>query len=186
MDDNSDDRFNESMGALIYPIILIGSMGAGKSTIGRRLAARLSVSCVDLDAVIVEHAGCSIPEIFEEQGEAAFRALESEYLKTLCQDGNNKVLATGGGAVLSEANRHVMQQSGFVIWLDARPEILARRIAGDGNRPLLKGVEPLQRARELDAQRRPLYKACADLRIDTAKCRVPQTIRTILDAINHS
>ncbi|MDQ6995433.1 MAG: shikimate kinase [Mariprofundaceae bacterium] len=171
------------MSSIIHQIILIGSMGAGKSTVGRRLAARLSVPCVDLDAVIVEHAGCSIPKIFEGQGEAAFRALESEYLKTLCEDGNHKVLATGGGAVLSEANRHVMQQSGFVIWLDAKPEVLAKRISGDRNRPLLKGVPPLQRARELDAQRRPLYKACSDLRIDTAKYRVPQTIRTILEAI---
>jgi len=170
----------------INQVILIGSMGAGKSTIGRRLAARLSVSCVDLDAVIVEQAGCSIPDIFAKQGEASFRALESECLKTLCEDGQNNVLATGGGVVLSESNRELIKQSGFVVWLDARPEVLAKRIAGDRNRPLLKGVKPLQRARELDVQRRPLYKSCADLRIDTGKMRVPQTIHTIMDAMDRT
>ncbi|MBL1352214.1 MAG: shikimate kinase [Zetaproteobacteria bacterium] len=159
-------------------------MGAGKSTIGRRLAARLKVTSVDLDAVIVEQVGCSIPDMFAEQGEAAFRALESECLKRLCEDGQNKVLATGGGAVLSESNRELIKQSGFVIWLDASPEVLAKRIGGDRNRPLLKGVKPLQRARELDAQRRPLYKSCADLRIDTGKMRVPQTVHTIMDAMD--
>jgi len=172
------------MGPVIHQAILTGPMGAGKSTIGRRLAAQLGVPCVDLDAVIVEHAGCSIPDMFAEQGEASFRALESACLKTLCEDGRRKVLATGGGAVLSEANRQIIKQSGFVIWLDARPEVLAKRIAGDRNRPLLNGVKPLQRARELDVQRRPLYKSCADLRIDTGKMRVPQAIHTIMDAMD--
>jgi len=170
------------MGIVIQSIILIGSMGSGKSTIGRRLAARLSLPCVDLDQVIVELAGKSIPKIFEEEGEDLFRALESRCLKDLCCDGVDRVLATGGGAVLAESNRAIIQQSGFVVWLDASAETLARRIRGDSNRPLLHGVNPLQRAKELDAQRRPLYKNCADLRIDTAVLRVPQSVKVIVDA----
>jgi len=163
-------------------IILIGSMGAGKSTIGRRLAARLKLPCVDLDQIIVEQAGKSIPSIFEDEGEGAFRVLESQCLKDVCSDGVAKIIATGGGVVLTEDNRDIMQQSGFVVWLDASAETLARRIRGDSNRPLLHGVNPLQRAKELDAQRRPLYKNCADLRIDTAVLRVPQSVKVIVDA----
>jgi len=159
-------------------------MGAGKSTIGRRLAARLRIPCVDLDAVIVEQAGKSIPSIFEDDGEAVFRELESQCLKDVWTDATSKVIATGGGIVLAASNRKLLQTSGFVVWLDASPEVLARRIGGDSNRPLLNGVDPLQRARELDAQRRPLYKSCADLCVDTAKLRVPQAIDAIMQAVD--
>jgi len=173
------------MGSVSIPhIILIGSMGAGKSTIGRRLAARLHIPCVDLDAVIVEKAGKSIPCIFDADGEDAFRELESQCLNDAWTDVTPKIIATGGGIVLAASNRKLLQQSGFVIWLDANPDVLARRIGGDANRPLLNGVDPLQRARELDVERRPLYKSCADLCIDTAKLRVPQAIHVIMQAID--
>jgi len=165
-------------------VTLIGPMGAGKSTIGRRLAARLAVPCVDLDAEIVKQAGKPIPRIFEEEGECAFRALEGALLHDFCTDGAPKVLATGGGVVLSAPNRQRLQESGLVIWLNAPPEVLARRIGGDANRPLLRGVNPLAKAKELDRQRRPLYEACADMRVDTSSMGVGRAMYEILEFVS--
>ncbi len=158
-------------------------MGSGKSTIGRQLveqfAARIRMVFVDLDEVIVDKAGKSISRIFEEDGECVFRALESEGLEMLTADSESKVIATGGGTVLSAPNRERMKKAGPVIWLDASPEVLAARTANDPNRPLLKGVDPLQKARELDRQRRPVYKACADFRVDTSLLSVDEAVEEI-------
>jgi len=161
-------------------VILIGSMGAGKSTIGWLLAARLGLNCVDLDVVIVERAGKTIPRIFEEDGECVFRALEAEALQLLCTDGVARVLATGGGVVMSAPNRERMKQAGKVIWLDAPPEVLAKRIAGDSNRPLLNGVDVLVKAKELDNQRRKYYEMSADFRVDTSQMSAAQAVGAIM------
>ncbi|MDQ6957092.1 MAG: shikimate kinase [Mariprofundaceae bacterium] len=161
-------------------MILIGSMGAGKSTIGRLLAARLGLDCVDLDAAIVEKAGKNIPRIFEEDGECVFRALEAEFLELLCTDGKAKVLATGGGVVMSAPNRERIKQAGKVIWLDAPPEVLAKRIAGDKNRPLLNGVDVLAKAKVLDKQRRKYYEMSADFRVDTSQMNAAQAVDAIV------
>jgi len=155
-------------------------MGSGKSTIGRLLAARLGLRCVDLDEVIVEKAGKVIPRIFAEDGECVFRALEAESLQQLCSDGMDKVLATGGGVVMSAPNRERMKQAGYVIWLDAAPEVLAKRIAGDKNRPLLNGVNVLEKAKELDRQRRKYYEANADFCVDTSVMNVAQAVDSIV------
>ena len=154
-------------------------MGSGKSTIGRLLAARFRMSFVDLDEMIIAQAGKSIPRIFEEDGECIFRALEGEALETLTSDSESKVIATGGGAVLSAPNRERMKGAGHIIWLDAPPEVLAERTASDPNRPLLKGVNPLQKARELDMQRRSIYEACADFRVDTSILSVDEAVEEI-------
>ena len=103
-------------------MILIGPMGSGKSTIGKLLASRLSLSFMDMDEVIVQKAGKSIPRIFEEDGECVFRALEGESLEALASNSEPKVIATGGGAVLSVPNRERIKRAGRVIWLDAPPD----------------------------------------------------------------
>jgi shikimate kinase len=160
-------------------------MGAGKSTIGRLLAARLHVRFHDLDEMIVEKAGSSIPEIFARQGEAVFRGLESEVLQSASKYGP-AVVATGGGIVLDADNRLMLQSSGHVVWLDAQPDVLAERVRGDGNRPLMQGVDPLQKAQELDLQRRSLYRSLAHIHIDTASVTAQQAVDVICAFLSES
>jgi shikimate kinase len=160
--------------------VLIGSMGAGKSTIGRLLAARLGFDFIDSDDAIIEKAGKSIPRIFEEDGECIFRALESEVLQELCSKHDRQVLATGGGAVLRALNRERIINAGYVIWLDAQPEVLAERIMGDKNRPLLHGVDVLSKAKQLDRERRKYYDMCADIRVDTSLMNAKEAVDTII------
>lgn len=160
-------------------ITLIGPMGAGKSTVGRLLAARLHWPFVDVDEVIVSRAGKSIPDIFERDGQCIFRALEGEVLAEICSDAKAKVVAAGGGAVLAQANRELMRAAGPVIWLDVAPEVSASRIQGDRNRPLLAGVDPLAKARELDRQRRPLYASAGHLHLHTDQMIPSQAVDAI-------
>ncbi|MDQ7003876.1 MAG: shikimate kinase [Ghiorsea sp.] len=164
-------------------IVLVGLMGSGKSTVGKLLASRLSLSFVDLDERIVAKQGKSIPQIFEQDGEAAFRAMESQTLEEALQ-AQDSIVATGGGAILSEHNRELMQQAGQVIWLDASPTELASRISGDGNRPLLNGADPLFKMITLATQRNPLYAEAADLRIDTGSMNTKEAVDTIADFLS--
>ena len=154
-------------------------MGSGKSTIGKLLASRLSLPFVDLDDLIVSQAGKTIPDIFQDEGEEAFRALESRLLAEVLMRDSEQVIATGGGVILSAENRALMKESGRVIWLDASPVVLAKRIAGDSNRPLLDGVDPLFKMISLAAQRNPLYAEVADLRVDTERLSTQEAVDTI-------
>jgi 3-dehydroquinate synthase len=139
-------------------IILTGFMGAGKTSVGREVATRMGCRFVDLDDLIVARAGKSIPDIFSEDGEPAFRALEA----TLCREMGEPaglVVAVGGGAVVNPANREALAAGGTLICLDASPEALRQRIGDDDNRPMLAGGDRLARIRELLAQRTPAYTA---------------------------
>ncbi len=151
-------------------VFLIGPMGAGKSTIGRLLAERLSRPFLDMDDIIVARSGRSIPDIFACDGECAFRALEGQTLEALCRREEPAVIATGGGVVLAAPNRERIRRAGLAVWLDAPPEVVAARIAGDANRPLIAGGDALARARELDSRRRPLYAGAADFTVRTDAC----------------
>lgn len=141
-------------------------MGSGKTRVGQRVANRSGFPFVDVDAEIVERAGVTIPEIFEEQGEPAFRHLESEEIARISGDGQWMVVATGGGAILREENRRLMRESGLVVWL--KPSLSALIAAGKTrNRPLLQGYADLgARYTEIWKARVNLYEQAAHLTLD--------------------
>ena len=146
-------------------IVLVGFMGTGKSTVAKRLAERLGIERVDLDEEIEREAGCTIAELFDAKGEAHFRDLESAVLARLMASDRPFVLATGGGAVLREANREAMLASGFVAALTASPERIIERVSGDDSRPLLRG-DAAGRVRRLMEERKHAYDF-AHIKIDT-------------------
>lgn len=149
-------------------IFLVGPMGAGKSTIGRQLAEALSFNFEDSDHEIQRRTGVDIPTIFEYEGEEGFRKREEQVIADLTeQDGI--VLATGGGAVLREANRQRLTARGVVIYLHCSPEQQFARTNRDRNRPLIQTADPLQSLRDIMEIREPLYRQVADLVVSTEK-----------------
>lgn len=153
--------------------------GSGKSTVGRQLARRLGLPFSDSDHVIEERLGCSIREYFAREGEAAFRDVEEQVLRELAQ-GPAAVVATGGGAVLREANREALRAGGQVIYLRSTPEELYRRVRHDKQRPLLQVADPLGRLRTMHAERDPLYRAAAHFQIETGRPSVPTLVNMIV------
>ena len=158
---------------------MIGPMGAGKSTIGRRLALALHKDFVDSDKEIERRTGADIPLIFELEGEAGFRAREKAMIADLSQR-NNIVLATGGGAVMDENNRRCLSERGFVIYLNTSVDEQLKRTHRDTNRPLLQTANPRQRLEELLELRDPLYRTIADLIVHTDGQYVKRVVQTIL------
>lgn len=161
-------------------ITLVGLPGSGKSTVGRQLGRRLQLPFFDSDAVIEERIGCSIRDYFAREGEDAFRDVEQAVLADLGASPDPMVLATGGGIVLREANRLCLRRSGTVVYLRSTPEELARRLRHDTQRPLLQGVDPLTRLRDLYAARDPLYREVAGFTIDSARRSVAMMVGTVL------
>jgi shikimate kinase len=163
-------------------IWLIGFMGTGKSRILRPLATALDWRAVEIDTLITERAGESIPEIFARGGEAAFRVIESEAIAETAQL-PNIVVATGGGSVLAEGNRAAMKDRGFIVCLEARPDTILSRVSVSGDRvsdrPLLGGPDPLSRIVELKSQRQPLYSQ-ADFIIQTDDLTPDQVTHQVL------
>ena len=159
------------------PLFLIGYRGTGKSTAARLVAARLGWDWCDADALLEERAGRSIREFFAAEGEPGFRSRESLILEELAAR-SRLVVATGGGVILREENRRLLREAGFVAWLTADVETIARRVAGDpttaGRRPNLTVGGAVEIA-ELLRVREPLYRACADLEIATPG-RSPESV----------
>jgi shikimate kinase len=147
-------------------IFLIGPMGAGKSTIGRLLAAELHLPFCDTDKVIEDRCGADIPWIFDVEGEDGFRTRESSMLAELSED-NGLVLATGGGIILLAENRKMLRSRGFVVYLRASVDQQTARTAKDKNRPLLQSGEPREVLEQLMLVRDPLYTEVADMMVDT-------------------
>jgi shikimate kinase len=160
-------------------LILVGMMGAGKTTVGRLLARRLKRAFYDSDEEIERRCGVRVPVIFDIEGEAGFRAREAQVIAELCAL-DNAVLATGGGVVLAEENRRRIAARGTVVYLHARPSHLWQRVRHDRNRPLLATTDPQKKIEELYAQRDPLYREVADLVIDTGKQSVQTLAKDLL------
>ncbi len=160
-------------------IALVGLPGGGKSTVGRQLARRLGVPFHDSDAVLEATLGTTIKAFFEQAGESAFRDAEERAIEALTAQGHG-VVATGGGAVLREANRRHLNQRCQVIYLRSTPEELHRRLRHDTQRPLLQVQDPLAKLRELYAQRDPLYRSTAHFVIETGRPSVTTLVNMIL------
>ncbi|TAG27164.1 MAG: shikimate kinase [Burkholderiales bacterium] len=161
----------------------MGLPGSGKSTVGRQLARKLSASFLDSDHLIEQRLGCSIREYFEREGEHAFRDVEETVLSETVAASNvqrsSTVLATGGGAVIRENNRSLLHSAGKVIYLRSSPEELYKRLRHDRNRPLLQGVDPMQRLKDLYAQRDPLYSQTAHFQVETGRPSVMTLVNMI-------
>lgn len=159
-------------------LYLVGLMGAGKTTVGRLLAKHYGCRFYDSDHEVEARTGVKIPVIFEIEGEAGFRRREEAMIAELtAQPGI--VLATGGGAVLSAANRENLRRNGVVIYLRGTPEHLYERTRHDRNRPLLQTDDPLAKLRELYKQRDPLYREVADIVVDTGRQSVAGMTRVL-------
>lgn len=164
------------------PIVLVGMMGVGKSTVGRRLAARLGLAFVDADEEIEKAAGMSIADMFEAYGEAHFRDGERRVIARLI-DGAPKVIATGGGAFMQADTRALILDHALAIWLDADIDILVDRVSRREGRPLLKGRDPRVVLTELAAVRNPVY-ALAPIHIKSVSAPHDATVEKILEALH--
>ena len=163
-------------------IFLVGMMGAGKTTVGRVLAQRLQMRFVDTDKVLVERTGVPIATVFEIEGEEGFRRRESCVLAEASQ-GEECVIATGGGAILAAENRELMRHRGTVVYLRARVESLWQRMRHDTTRPLLATPDPRRTLEELVAARDPLYHQAAHLVVDTGAQTASTLVNRVIGAL---
>jgi shikimate kinase len=160
-------------------IVLVGMMGAGKTTVGRCLARQLGKTFIDSDDEIQKRTGVSIPHIFEVEGEAGFRKRESAVIHDLMLR-DDLILATGGGAVLAAENRQQMRQHGVVVYLKGSVHELWQRTRHDRNRPLLQTADPRAKLQALLIQRDPLYIEVADLIIHTSRQGVQTLVSDLI------
>jgi shikimate kinase len=148
-------------------IVLIGMMGAGKSSVGRCLLRRTGLALLDIDEVVASTFGMSIPEIFAKHGEKEFREAETEALRRMRIEAQT-IIITGGGIVLRKENLQILKSQGVIVWLDGDKETLFARASRKRNRPLLQTKNPRKSFSEILGARRPLYANIADIRIDTS------------------
>ena len=164
-------------------VALVGHMGSGKSTVGPLLGKLMKCNHVDLDVVIANQAGRSIGVIFEEKGEKAFRDFEELALESKISNQEPLVISTGGGIVERTANRELLKEKSFVIWLRADTETLVKRVGNHPLRPLLKEKDPLEVFFELDKERAHLYQEIADLEIDTSNTEPSNVSEMLFDSL---
>ncbi len=159
-------------------LIFIGPMGAGKTSIGRRVAERLGLAFVDVDHWIEAQTGVSVRTIFELEGETGFRQREQQALQALCA-GRDRLIATGGGAVLDPRNRELIGERGFVVWLRTPVERQLERLGRDRSRPLLAGPDRRERLQALAAERDPLYASTCDLVFESDQRKVGAAVERL-------
>jgi shikimate kinase len=162
-------------------IVLVGMMGSGKSSIGRRVALRLGIPFVDADTEIEKAAGMTIPDIFSVRGETEFRAGEARVIARLLESGP-QVLSTGGGAFMNSSTRAAIVAKGISVWLNAEFDVLMRRIRRRHDRPLLKTEDPAATLRKLMAERYPVY-ALADLTVESRDVSHDKIVEEIVSAL---
>jgi shikimate kinase len=168
----------------ISNIVLIGPMGSGKSTVGKKLAKKLGLTFYDSDKEIEAHTGAAISLIFELEGEAGFRKREKEIVAALCAM-SNVVLATGGGVILDPDNRTALKNSGHVIYLKASADQLFDRTRHDKSRPLLQTDNPREKLEAILNEREPIYESIADDIIDTDHLSVTEVADAIIETLHH-
>jgi shikimate kinase len=163
-------------------ILLVGMMGAGKTTVGRLVAQERLWDYLDSDAQVEAETGMTVPEIYTAEGEEAFRAAESRVLERACASTGPCVVSVAGGAVLRPENRALIARSGTVVWLRAQVDTLARRVGDGSGRPLLDN-DPLATLRQLDQVRRPLYAGLAHITIDVDDLEPSAVASQILESV---
>lgn len=156
-------------------LVLVGPMGSGKTSVGRLLAKATGLQFLDSDRELEQRCGADIPWIFDIEGEAGFRTRERDVIAEICQR-EGIVLATGGGAVLAESNRHALRKCGLVIYLKATPEQIFKRIGDDAGRPLLQVADPKAAIANIMALREPLYQEVADVVVSATDADTPHTM----------
>ncbi|UCH75726.1 MAG: shikimate kinase [Rhodospirillales bacterium] len=164
------------------PLVLVGLMGAGKSAVGRRLAARLNVPFIDADSEIEAAAGCSIEEIFARHGEPAFRDGERRVVARILETEPVHVLATGGGAFIDPDTRALIRERSISLWLRAELDVLFERVSRRSHRPLLKTADPRAKLAELMAQRYPIY-AEGDIIVDSSAGPIGVMVDRVIAAL---
>jgi shikimate kinase len=164
-------------------IALIGFMGSGKSTVGKRLARRLDREFIELDRLIEQQAGKTISEIFRERGEGGFRDLEEEIIKEVGETAHNAIIACGGGAVLRPANIERLRETSDIIYLQTDTTTLQNRLAKSRNRPLLNRPDRETVIEELHDARHPQYEAAADIIIKTGRRPFASVINEIIEKL---
>jgi shikimate kinase len=173
------DRLVEQLGG--RPLVLVGMMGAGKTTVGRRLATKLGRQFLDSDEEIERAAQMTIPEIFEQRGEAEFRAGETRVIARVLKD-RDIVLATGGGAFVQPETRGLIKTEALSVWLKAEADILFERVSRRSNRPLLKTANPRQTLERLIEERYPIY-AEADVTVVSRDVPQDAVAHDVVDAV---
>ena len=167
------------------PLILIGFMGAGKTTVGKRLAQQMELPFLDTDQYIEASEGRTISRIFAEDGETYFREAETSAIRHLKEAGEAAVISCGGGMPLREENRLLLQELGTVVYLRVQPQTVIRRLKGDTTRPLLQGEDAPQKVCRLMQEREKLYTMAASIVIDTDGLSAGQVAAKILEELSH-
>jgi shikimate kinase len=162
-------------------LVLVGLMGAGKTTVGKRCAEQLDRSFVDTDELVVDVAGMPFDELWAAEGESGFRARERIAVADVAASPAPLVIACGGGAVLDPDNRRALRTSGFVVWLEADPVVLATRLVGDDSRPLLAGGDRATTLTRLAALRARAYEDAADVAVETDGRSVDEVVDRVLE-----
>jgi shikimate kinase len=163
-------------------IVLIGMMGAGKSSVGRSLHRRTGMAFLETDEIVASNLGMSIPQIFSTHGEKRFRQAETEALQTISKT-KRAVIVTGGGIVLRKENVEILKRLGLIVWLDGDEEALFARAARTTDRPLLHTKNPRKPFSEIFHARKPLYAQIADIRLDTSQLTAEEVAMAILSKL---